>query len=129
MICFRHSLVFFTLFLGGTNAYGEKASQLSQEDLTFFEIKIRPILATHCYECHSNSAEEVGGKLLLDSRDGSLAGGESGSIFDFDTPENSLIVQAFRHDGPQMPPEAPLPDTVVAKLRHLFRNASEVTGQ
>ena len=39
-----------------------------EDDLTFFESKIRPLLAAHCYECHSARSSEVKGGLLLDSR-------------------------------------------------------------
>ena len=41
--------------------------KLSQEELAFFETKIRPVLVEHCYACHSADSDELGGKLLLDS--------------------------------------------------------------
>src|SRR5262245_5239884 len=41
----------------------------------FFETKIRPVLATNCYDCHAD--ERMGG-LRLDSRDALLKGGRSG---------------------------------------------------
>ena len=44
----------------------------------FFEKQVRPILATHCYECHSAQADELHAGLRLDSREGLLTGGESG---------------------------------------------------
>ena len=40
---------------------------------------IRPVLVEHCYECHSTQAEKLKGKLLLDSREAVLKGGESGA--------------------------------------------------
>ena len=48
------------------------------QDLQFFETRIRPALVAHCYECHSASSKIVRGGLLLDSRDASRKGGESG---------------------------------------------------
>ena len=48
-------------------------------DLEFFEKKIRPVLVTHCYECHSADSKKLGGELLLDSREGLRKGGETGS--------------------------------------------------
>ena len=45
----------------------------------FFELRIRPLLAERCYECHSNAAKELMGGLRLDSREAILAGGDSGA--------------------------------------------------
>src|SRR2546430_428373 len=42
----------------------------------FFESRIRPVLANHCYSCHTNS--QLGG-LRLDSREAMLKGGKSGA--------------------------------------------------
>ena len=39
------------------------AADFKQEDYDFFETKIRPLLAEHCYQCHSASAEKVKGDL------------------------------------------------------------------
>ena len=86
---------------------------VSAEDRIFFENKIRPVLVEHCYECHSADSEEVGGKLLLDTREGVLDGGESGPAIAVGKPDESRIIQALRYDGIEMPPEKPLPKTVV----------------
>ncbi|MCA9037844.1 MAG: PSD1 domain-containing protein [Planctomycetaceae bacterium] len=87
--------------------------QLTAADVQFFETKIRPALVKHCYECHSAGSKEVGGKLLLDSRDGLLQGGEAGTVFVAGQPDESLLMQALRYDGIQMPPEEPLPEAVI----------------
>ncbi|NQV27484.1 MAG: DUF1549 domain-containing protein, partial [Rhodopirellula sp.] len=86
---------------------------VSPEDRAFFENKIRPVLVKHCYKCHSADSEEVGGKLLLDTRDGLLSGGESGPAVVAGKPDDSRIVQALRYDGIEMPPEQPLPESVI----------------
>ncbi len=88
-------------------------STISPEDRAFFENRIRPVLVKHCYECHSADAEEVGGKLLLDTRDGLRSGGESGPAVVAGKPDESRIIQAMRYDGIEMPPEQPLPEAVV----------------
>ncbi len=41
----------------------------------FFEAKIRPIFASACYKCHSAEQGKNKGKLVLDTREGVLAGG------------------------------------------------------
>jgi hypothetical protein len=91
-------------------AEGPKQSPVG---MRFFETKIRPVLVDHCYSCHSVDADEVGGKLLLDSRDGMLKGGEAGAALVAGKPEASLILQAIQYDGLQMPPEQQLPETVI----------------
>jgi len=90
-----------------------KDQTVSAEHRIFFENKIRPVLVEHCYECHSADSEEVGGKLLLDTRAGVLDGGESGPAIAVGKPDESRIIQALRYDGIEMPPAEPLPETVV----------------
>ena len=51
---------------------------VAQEDVEFFEKRIRPALVQHCYECHSAAAKEIMGGLRLDSRPGIRKGGETG---------------------------------------------------
>lgn len=86
---------------------------MADDRLEFFEKKIRPVLVQHCYQCHSADAEELGGKLLLDSRDGMLGGGESGPVVTAGKPDESLLMQALRWDGVDMPPDEPLPGPVI----------------
>ncbi len=90
------------------------ADNISAKDRAFFENKIRPVLVEHCYECHSAESNEVGGKLLVDRRQGMLEGGESGPAVVAGRPNESLIIQALRYqDDLQMPPEDPLPESVI----------------
>src|SRR5262245_25786179 len=72
----------------------------------FFEKKIRPILAEHCYGCHSQNAKKLKGGLLLDSRAGILKGGDSGPAVVPGKPDASLLVRAFRQEQElRMPPK------------------------
>ena len=51
------------------------------EGVDFFELKIRPVLVQHCYQCHSSAALHAGklkAELLVDSRAGMEKGGENG---------------------------------------------------
>ncbi|MFT5095909.1 MAG: hypothetical protein ACI93T_004769 [Porticoccaceae bacterium] len=98
---------------GLTNDASAKDEPVSTEDRTFFENRIRPVLVKHCYECHSADSEEVGGKLLLDTREGLRTGGESGPAVVAGKPDESRIIQALRYDVIEMPPEQPLPEAVI----------------
>ena len=84
------------------------------------------MLVKHCYECHSRDAKEVGGKLLLDTRDGLRKGGESGPALVAGKPDESLIVQALRYDGLEMPPEKPLPEAVVNDVEEWIRRGAPI---
>ena len=105
------SLVFAALLLNQACVGDEP--KLSAADVQFFESKIRPALIKHCYECHSAESLEIGGKLLLDSRDGVLHGGEAGAVLVPGQPDASLLIQALRYDGLEMPPEQQLPEAVI----------------
>ena len=70
----KHNVFIFWLML--TPIHGLLAKK---GGINFFEKEIRPILIEHCYECHS-SGKKVRGGLLLDSRAGIEAGGDSGTV-------------------------------------------------
>ncbi len=83
-------------------------------DETFFETSIRPILAEHCYSCHSADAKIVRGGLLLDSKQGTVTGGDSGPAVVPGNVGESLILTAIKHESIEMPPQKKLPDQVIA---------------
>jgi hypothetical protein len=90
----------------------------TQEQVEFFERRIRPILTEHCYACHSADAaakKKLKGGLLLDTRDGLIAGGDSGKAVVPGKPGESLLVQCLKYGGDvKMPPKGKLPDAVIA---------------
>jgi hypothetical protein len=93
----------------------------SPEAVAFFESKIRPVLAEACYQCHSVSAKEKGklkGGLFLDTREGVLAGGDTGPSVVPGKPDASLLVKAVRWSDPdmEMPPKHKLPEHQIADL-------------
>ena len=89
------------------------AADMTPDQRTFFEERIRPVLVKQCYECHSQTSKKLGGKLLLDAPSEMIAGGESGPAVIAGKPDESLIVQAVRYDGLEMPPKKRLPDHIV----------------
>jgi len=42
----------------------------ADEGADYFEKKVRPVLAEHCYKCHSAAAKKERGGLTLDTRAG-----------------------------------------------------------
>jgi hypothetical protein len=89
------------------------AADMTPDQRAFFESKIRPVLVKQCYECHSQGAKKLGGKLLLDAPSEMIVGGESGPSLIPGKPDESLIVQAVRYDGLEMPPKKRLPENIV----------------
>lgn len=79
----------------------------------WFEKRIRPVLAKHCYECHSADSKELGGKLRLDFREGLLTGGELGAAVVPGKPEQSRLLSALRYEDLEMPPDGRLPASVI----------------
>src|SRR5687768_1090677 len=85
------------------------------EQAEFFEQKIRPVLVAECYECHAGKKRKGG--LLLDSREGWRAGGDSGAAIVPGRPEESLLIRSITHADAdlKMPSKAPkLEDRVIA---------------
>jgi hypothetical protein len=83
----------------------------------FFEQHIRPLLARHCYACHSREAKKLRGGLLLDSKDGWQKGGDSGPALVPGQPERSLLVRAVCYaDELKMPPKGKLTDREIELL-------------
>src|SRR6266851_2312944 len=85
-------------------------------DTGFFESKIRPVLATRCYACHSSNLKSPMGGLLLDTKAGLQKGGVTGRVVVPGKPAESRLLQALRYTDPhlQMPPTGKLADTVIA---------------
>src|SRR5580698_5967866 len=81
----------------------------------YFELKIRPILATNCYSCHTDSA--LGG-LRLDSREAMLKGGSRGPSLVPGDPDKSVLIQAVRQTDPKlkMPMGGKLKDSEIEDL-------------
>jgi hypothetical protein len=88
------------------------------ESVEFFEKKVRPILADHCYACHSAASKTSLGGLRLDSHEGLLKGGDRGSELTPATPEKSRLLTAigYQDHALQMPPTGRLTDEQIAVL-------------
>jgi len=86
---------------------GVDATMAAEHD-SFFNSSVLPILETHCFKCHAGDHQK--GEFRLDQRSRLMAGGESGAVIDLDSPEESILLQAVRYDGYEMPPRGKLAD-------------------
>lgn len=96
-------------------AFANEEEPFAAEQLEFFEKEIRPLLAEHCYSCHSTQAEKNQAGLYLDSRKGLLTGGDSGAAI-LPGDSDSLFLEAIRYESYEMPPKGKLPDEQIAKF-------------
>ncbi len=85
----------------------------SKEGVDFFEKKIRPVLVHNCYKCHSGDVAKAKGHFVLDTHDGLRKGGDTGEVISPKHPDKSLLIEAIKYEGLEMPPEGQLPDEVI----------------
>lgn len=110
------SMLILATVLGTRVADGAEAAQL-------FEQKVRPLLESKCFDCHSARAMEVKGNLKLDSLDDILRGGANGpSVVPGDV-EGSFLLRAIRYQEQdyQMPPRGRLSDEEIALVEEWVR--------
>ena len=90
------------------------------DQLNFFEKNIRPVLVEHCYKCHSSESEKIKGGLTLDTRQGTVTGGESGhaGVTPGKLAESSVYEAiSWKNEDMQMPPKKKLPEEVLANFK------------
>lgn len=93
------------------------AEQFSEEQIAFFERRIRPLLVKHCYECHSSDSDNLQGGLLVDSKPTLWRGGDSGPALIPGDTKHSLLLKAVRfEDGLEMPPQRKISPLEIADL-------------
>ena len=90
----------------------------AEDPFDFFEKRIRPIFAEHCFECHSADAGKSKGGLSLDSREDILRGGDSGAALKEKDPDHSKLIEAVRWTNQdfQMPPKKALSPAQISDL-------------
>lgn len=93
------------------------------EGLNYFEAHVRPVLAEHCYKCHSQKSQKLKAGLYLDSKAGILKGSESGVIIVPGKPDESLLLKAVRYqvEDLEMPPKKKLQPFVIDHLAEWIR--------
>src|SRR5688500_16263512 len=113
---FRYLLSLLVAAIAPAALAAPDSAQTSKDGLDFFEKHIRPVLAERCYECHSVQAKKSKGKLLVDTRESLLKGGETGAAVVPGQSDKSLLITAIRysHEDLQMPPKDPLTKAQIA---------------
>ena len=86
------------------------------DPVEFYKSTIRPLLAQHCYTCHTST--KMAG-LRLDSREALLKGGQSGTAIVPGRADESLLIRAVSHthERLKMPPDGKLSDEQIESLK------------
>ncbi len=90
------------------------AQEITPAQREFFEAKVRPVLAEHCYSCH-NSIDKRKGDLALDYRGGVLAG----KVVVPGDPAKSPLILAVKHLGDYEPMPSKAPKLSSLNIKHL----------
>lgn len=95
------------------------------EDFEFFERRIRPLLSSKCYPCHSAKTIASGG-LRLDSREAVRKGGNHGPAVVPRQQDLSVLLRAVSYDDERlrMPPTGKLGDQERADLDEWIRSGA-----
>jgi hypothetical protein len=99
-----------------SNVFAEE-TEITAEQLTFFETKIRPVLIKDCYGCHSTKTGNAKGGLRLDSQQLMHLGGSSGPAVVPGDAESSLLFNAITYQDFAMPPDRRLAPEVIENFR------------
>ncbi len=119
-------LISSVFVLGTVALVGVRSASMADES-DFFEQKIRPVLVENCYKCHSVESGKSKGGLLLDSRQASLRGGDTGAAVVPGKPSDSLLLAAISHSDPdlEMPPKKEqLPKSVIGDFEKWIRDGA-----
>jgi len=115
-----HFLVCVVVMFFTTTGFSKQ--ELTSEQISFFENKVRPILAEKCLECHSAEKGKIKGGLVLDSRVDILKGGESGPVYNESNIEKSSLIKAINWEGDvQMPEKGKMSQEEINILTEWFR--------
>jgi hypothetical protein len=107
----------------GAAASAASAGPAADDRETFFEIRIRPILAARCAKCHGQS--KVNNGLRVDRREWLIRGGDTGPAIVPGRPDQSLLIRALRQsDDLKMPPDGKLSEAVIADFERWIRDGA-----
>jgi hypothetical protein len=95
--------------------------------LEFYEDKIRPVPTERCDRRHSSGEKALKGGRRLDGLAGLRNRGDSGTLIAPDKSDESLLIDAIAHEdgADEMPPDARLPDCVIADFRKNSRGIDQ----
>lgn len=98
----------------------------TQAQLDFFEQRIRPLLVSNCYACHSADTKPAG-ELRVDDLHGLLTGGAGGAGIVPGAPEKSLLIKRVTETNAKrrMPQDSePLSEQQISDLKQWIKDGA-----
>jgi Protein of unknown function (DUF1553)/Protein of unknown function (DUF1549)/Planctomycete cytochrome C len=114
----RLGIFLFVLIVSATVRIQAKETEKAE----FFENRVRPLIAEKCQSCHGREKQLAA--LRLDSKMGVLSGGENGPSVIAGQVDQSLLIQAVRREGLEMPPDERLSEDEVSILEKWVRDGA-----
>ena len=110
----------WALLLCAACAAGAWARDLPER---FFDTRVAPILTKRCLGCHNEELKN--GEISFLDRESLLKGGQRGPAVVPGKPEQSVLVEALRHEGNlQMPPGPKLPAKEIKIVTQWIRDGA-----
>ncbi|MCS7044753.1 MAG: PSD1 and planctomycete cytochrome C domain-containing protein [Gemmataceae bacterium] len=95
------------LFVVSPLAIAQTEPSFAPAAIEFFERRVRPVLAEHCFSCHG--PEKQRGGVRLDGRAHLVRPRDAGPLVVPGLPDKSALIRALRHEGEiKMPPKGKL---------------------
>ncbi len=103
--------------IAGPNGRELAVSAMSDEEAgEFFVATIKPVFEKNCFECHGGG-EKIRGQFVMTNHADLIAGGETGSAIDLDSPLDSLLLAAIYYETYEMPPSGRLPQSDIDNIQ------------
>lgn len=109
-----HSYLLHAVMIVPASLIIASADEITAHQREFFEAKVRPILAEHCYSCH-NSVDKKKADLALDYRGALL----EAKVIVLGDPANSPLILAVKHKGDYEPMPLKAPKLSSLSIKHL----------
>ncbi|MBT9188276.1 DUF1549 domain-containing protein [Zobellia russellii] len=109
----------------------KESDSLTIEQLDKLNLEVRSILAHNCYQCHNENKQK--GNLVLDSKEGVFAGGDSGKAIEAGNPLKSELYRRITlspNDDEVMPKKGKaLKDNEIALIKLWIKNGAHWSDQ
>ena len=113
------------LFSGALSVAAAEPGKPTDEQLQFFEKKIRPLFVENCYVCHSEHHKEAGGLRVDDFRAITFENKNGAAVVPGDA-SKSLLIQRVTHadDSKIMPPDHRLSEQQINDLKYWINDGA-----
>ena len=103
--------------IGFAAVQNAESKSFTDEQLEFFESKVRPLLIERCNDCHGPESNPIEGSLNLSSRKSIVRGGDTGPAVVPGHADESLLIDAINYgEVYEMPPDTKMSDEEIAIL-------------